>query len=806
MFRSALLTLILILTAPSADASTSSVSGRVLDSTGAPLPGVTVEVSLVDRKTVVEVTDLDGRYSVAVPAGEYALEFSMINFATAKKRVMVDEAPLQIPDIVLYLSSSAEVVVTARNTFRNLHELSGLEGDLLGLADSATVGVVSAGEIASRAFQRPGEILETVPGLVVSQHSGEGKANQYYLRGYNLDHGSDLALRVAALPLNMPTHAHGQGYADSNFLIPELIGSVQFKKGTYFADEGDFASAGAANISYVNVLDEPIVLVERGRFNYTRMLGAGSSSVGGGHLLYAGEWTRNDGPWERPDQFNKRNGILRYSFGDQLNAVSVTGMLYEAEWDATDQIPQRGIERGEITRFGHIDPTNGGRTHRRSLSAEWQRNSGEAITSGNAYVLSYGLDLFSNFTYFLEDPERGDQFEQVDDRTVYGGELSHRWRSSPGWLEVETSTGVQLRRDAIDQVGLYHTAARRRLETIREDEVDQSTAGVYLQSSIRWSLWLRTVTGLRYDHFWFDVSSNGPENSGRASAAIVSPKLSLIFGPWRKTELYVNGGRGFHSNDGRGATMSVDPRTGDPADAVDPLVPVRAAEIGIRTAALSRIQLTAGVWALDVDSELLFVGDAGTTEASRPARRRGMELEARLALTPRIAVDADLAWSRARFSDANEEGNHVPGAVEGVASVALRFDTIAGTSGSLRYRYFGPRPLVEDNSVRSRASSLFNLRLAREVTSGTRLIVDVLNLLDSEASDVDYYYTSRLRNEVAEGRTCTAIRSSRARFVSRSQGNSEIRSRRHRRRRRRESPWYPTGCRSSRRPFPALRG
>lgn len=306
------------------------------------------------------------------------------------------------------------IVVTAKQSFRNIAELDEPVNGLIGVADSAAEGVVTAKEIDRRPFQRAGEILETVPGVVVSQHSGEGKANQYYLRGFNLDHGTDIAVTAAGVPVNMPTHAHGQGYADANFLIPELISGVQYKKGPYYADEGDFASAGAVNINYVSLLDGPIALVQGGTASFGRALFAASPQVGGGVLLYAIEAGRNNGPWVCPDDFRKLNGVLRFTQGGQSDAFSITAMAYDARWSSTDQIPTRAVSDGMISRFGYVDPTDGGTTARYSLESEWQRSSPATLTQAAAYALKYRLDLYSNFTYFLDDPVNGDQFEQAD--------------------------------------------------------------------------------------------------------------------------------------------------------------------------------------------------------------------------------------------------------------------------------------------------------------------------------------------------------------------------------------------------------
>ncbi|HEY0160129.1 MAG TPA: TonB-dependent receptor [Thermoanaerobaculia bacterium] len=747
--RAVFLTLFLTLSC-SLFAQQSTLTGRVLDSTGAPLPGVTVEATA--GVTHAAVTGPDGTYGIPLAPGTYDVSFRLLNFATTIRRgVAVTAGGTSDVSVTLYLSSSAEVVVTARQTFRNLADLNEPVNGLLGIADSATAGVVTAKEIERRPFQRAGEMLETVPGVIVSQHSGEGKANQYYLRGFNLDHGTDIAVTVAGVPVNMPTHGHGQGYADANFLIPELVSAVQYKKGPYYAEEGDFASAGAVNVNYVSLLEQPLAVAQAGSGAFGRALVAASPKLGGGYLLYALEAGTNDGPWLRPDEFRKANGVLRYTRGDQRGGFSITATTYGARWNSTDQIPRRAVNAGTLAQFGTIYPSDGGNTSRTTLSSEWQRNASSTLTQAAAYAIRYRLNLFSNFTYFLDDPADGDQFEQADDRLVAGARGSHRWLARWGNTSAENVVGVQLRRDDIRNVGLYRTRERTRLSTTRQDRVRQESVGVYAQTALQWSSWLRTVAGLRADHYRFDVRAREPANSGRDAASMLSPKLSAIFGPWRNMELYANAGSAFHSNDARGATIRVDPATGEPAERVTPLVRSRGAEVGLRSTPVPRVHVTAALWGLDLASELLFVGDAGTTEATRPSRRTGVELAAFYNVRDWLAFDAEYAYSRARFHDADAAGERIPGAVEGVASVGVSLIEFGRLSAELRYRYFGPRPLVEDDSVRSDASHLVNARAGYRITPRIRLDFDVFNILDARTSDIDYFYASRLPGEPAEG-------------------------------------------------------
>ena len=362
-----------------------------------------------------------------------------------------------------------------------------------------------------------------------------------------------------------------------------------------------------------------------GSDGWGRLFGAASPRVGGGFLLAAIELGHDDGPWVRPDDYRKVNGVLRYSRGDNRNGLSVTGMGYWADWSSTDQVAQRAIDSGLISRFGLLDPTDGGRTDRQSLVAEFQRSSGQASLRATGFVLRNSLNLVSNFTYFLDDQEHGDQFEQSERRVAAGGRVTYRRLGHFFDRHAESALGVQVRRDWLDPVGLYHTEAGQRLSTTREDQVGQTMVGVYAQSEVEWTRSFRTTLGVRADVYQFSVTSDNPLNSGDGSDGLVSPKLSAAFGPWAGTELYANAGMGFHSNDARGTVIAVDPSTGVPADRVTPLVRARGAEVGLRTVRIRGLQSTAALWYFGLDSELVFVGDAGTTEAGRPSRRVGFE-------------------------------------------------------------------------------------------------------------------------------------------------------------------------------------
>lgn len=625
--------------------------------------------------------------------------------------------------------------------------------NLVGTASSAAEGFVGHAELQQRPILRPGELLETVPGVVISQHSGEGKANQYYLRGFNLDHGTDIAVTVGGVPANMRTHAHGQGYSDINWLIPETVNYVNYRKGTYSADQGDFSTAGAVNMTFFNVLPQNIATVSGGPFGQARALLAGSPSAGhDGHFLYAVEYVHENNTALAPDNYRKYNGLLRFSrqSGDTLWGVTAQG--YQAKWMSSDQIPLRAVERGDIDRFGQIDPTDGGRTHRYVLSADYTRDDAKTTTHVDAYALDYGLRLFSNFTYFLNDPGNTDQFEQTDQRFVLGVNASRTWKTPV----AENTVGYQLRNDNITPVALYLTRAQNVQSTTRIDRVLETSNGFYVQTAQHLTKQLRLTAGVRADMFRFRVKDVRAENSGDVSAAIISPKVAVSYAVGRKAEFYADFGTGFHSNDARGVVETVDPGTGSTTDpgtgqivqGATPLVRAKGAELGARFAFNQKLRTTVSSWNLNLASELIFQGDAGTTAPGRPSHRYGIELANFWAPAPGWTYDLDFSTSAAKFTDSDPAGRLIPGSVKDVLTLGVTYDR-AKSYGSVRLRYFGPRPLIEDGSVYSRPTTTVSLQAGIKPSQYTRFGIDVFNVLDAKASDIDYYYNSSIPSDPA---------------------------------------------------------
>ena len=645
---------------------------------------------------------------------------------------------------------------------------------------AASAGDVSQGEITSQPVLRPAAVLENVPGLIVTQHSGEGKANQYFLRAFNLDHGTDLAIEVDDMPVNMPSHAHGQGYADLNFLIPELVDDLHYKKGPYYADEGDFATAGTARIGLIDQAPASVAL-GFGEDGYQRALLIGSAQVGGGTLLGAGELYHNNGPFDVPDDYHRLNGVLRYHYGTEHRYLTLTAMAYSGNWNSTDQVPERAIAAGVIGRFGSLNPTDGGQTARASLSLSAGSRTDTGETQVSAYVIRYRLDLWSTFTYYLKDPIYGDQMLQHDDRLVYGAKGSKSWFADLGGSRMTNVIGVQTRVDDIRDVGIFPTFERQVLGTTQNAGVLEANAAIYAENTVRWREWLQTVLGLREDLFDFEVrdkmlNADGSCDlrsdplgcdSGNRRASMFSPKLGLALGPWAKTTYFVNLGDGYHSNDARGVT-----RSGQNPDVlpVTPLTRATGGEVGLSSQFFPKWETSLDVFELKLKSELVFDGDAGVTAPSGATTRTGVEWGNTYHITEWLSAQLNAAFTRARFDhDGTPDdlgcseaaatypctqpvaivGRYIPNSPTNVIDAGLRATRASGWFGALRARHFGESPLVEDDSARSPAYTTVDAQLGFKSPHQWLVALDVFNVANVRWDDIEYYYVSRLRSEAA---------------------------------------------------------
>jgi outer membrane receptor protein involved in Fe transport len=645
---------------------------------------------------------------------------------------------------------------------------------------AASAGDVSQEQLASQPLLRPGAVLENVPGLIVTQHSGEGKANQYFLRAFNLDHGTDLASEIDDMPVNMPTHAHGQGYSDLNFLIPELVSDLHYKKGPYYADEGDFATAGTVRMSLLNQLDTSATL-GYGEDGYRRALLIGSMPLRSGTLLGAAEVYHNDGPFDVPDDYHRINAVVRYHAGTERDHWTLTAMSYAGKWNSSDQVPQHAIDQGIIDRFGSLNPTDGGETSRSSLSFNRVRRSDTEQTQFSAYVIRYKLDLWSTFTYYLHDPVSGDQMLQHDDRVVYGFKASNTWYTALAGAPMSNLIGLQARLDDIRGVGIFPTYQRHILGTAQNAAVIESNAAAYFENSIQWRDWMHTVLGLREDQFDFDVHdkmlnadgscdlASDPLgcNTGTRRASIFSPKLGVALGPWSRTTFFINVADGYHSNDARGVTRS---GQNPGQSAVTPLTRATSAELGMASSIVPNWETSLDIFGLKLKSELVFDGDAGVTSPSGATTRTGIEWGNTYHFNRWLSADLNAAFTRARF-DQNVPadnlgcgnaapshpcaqsiaitGRYIPNSPTNVIDAGLTAQSDSGWFGALRARHFGQSPLVEDDSAKSPPYTTLDAQLGYRRSNKWMLALDVFNMFDVKWNDIEYYYVSRLQNEAS---------------------------------------------------------
>lgn len=623
---------------------------------------------------------------------------------------------------------------------------AGHQVSLIGDAISSSEGLITQREIESRPVLRTGEILEFVPGMVVTQHSGSGKANQYYLRGFNLDHGTDFSTAIDGMPINMRTHGHGQGYTDLNFIIPEFIDRIEYQKGPYNTEDGDFSAAGSTRFSLMNNLNASFISFGIGENGYYRTVLGTEATLGENQLLFGLEAYKYNGPWtDISEDVDKYNVLARLSRPVSDGDLSLTFMGYKNSWNSADQIPKYAVEEGIIDDLGSLDTSLGGESSRYSLSGSWANEQWNI----NAYMIKSDLNLFSNFTYYLEDPINGDQFNQVDERMVYGTEVKKHLQGMIGDSIFLQDIGVQVRHDTIDEVALHNTQERNYLSTIRRDEADVSSLALFWKGEVALSDALSFNLGLRYDYMHVDVDSNIAENSGNTDDGLFSIKSGLRYTFNDQWETYLNAGQSFHSNDARGAVMNVDPVTREAVDPVDLLVRGQGAEIGVRFFDDQKLHISSALWILDLDSELLFVGDAGNTEPNRASRRYGIEFTAYYWLSDYLTVDFEAAWTKARFmDDTEEEGNKIEGSLPFVLSTGIGWNPLDHWETNLRLRHFANRVLDSYDEHQSDPFTVVNF--GTSYTFGHwKFNMDILNLFDSNDQDIAYYYASKITSQAA---------------------------------------------------------
>jgi outer membrane receptor protein involved in Fe transport len=607
----------------------------------------------------------------------------------------------------------------------------------IGEAGAASEGAVAGADIDVRPLLRPAELLEATPGLIATQHSGGGKANQYFLRGFNLDHGTDFALYIDDMPMNFRTHGHGQGYLDVNGLIPESVSRVEYRKGPYRADSGDFSFVGSSSIITHDRL-APFAIAEAGQYDYYRFVAGGSVPIGPGDLLVVGQAKYYNGPWDLAEDFDGYSGLVKYSVRMGDGRLSASLNLFHASWAPTEQIPERAIGTLVEDAYGTLDPTLRGSTKREFLTVNYESDAWR-ITG---WAQHYDWSLLSNFTFFLDDPVNGDQLRQYEERRSWGGRIERSFRVNE---RLSLRAGAELREDNIDPVGLDETIAGVKEFTVNAFEVKESSAGIYAEAIWKPVDGLMVIGGLRGDWYRFRTKAIDGVNvwGGVEKDHVISPKIGANYEIADGIALYANWGEGFHSNDARGVTNPDDPAPG--------LVEGWMRELGTRFER-GGLVLTGVYWWSSIESELIYVGDAGAVEPSNPGKRHGYELTAFYKPNRWLAVDAVWTGSKARYSDLPAGENHVPGALESAGELGLSA-ILPDFNASVRFRYLGPHALIEDDSVRGEDTFVVNLRAAWTPQSfkGWELYGELLNALDSANHDIDYFYATRLPGEPPEG-------------------------------------------------------
>jgi outer membrane receptor for Fe3+-dicitrate len=662
--------------------------------------------------------------------------------------------------------------------------------DLLGHADTASQGSVTQQELDLRPAYRVGQLLETVPGLVVTIHSGEGKANQYLARGYNLDHGTDLANFIDGMPINRPTNTHGQGYSDLNFIMPQLLGGLDYTKGPYYASVGDFGAVASVRLHLLDSIPNQVSLSAGTLGDQEAFLGGTHAFGPNDRLLAAIDYGHLDGPWDPPQNFHKINAALRYSHGEEADGYSLTALYYHSRGKLTTDQPEEALQDGLIGRYGTLDPSDGNRSERFSLSGEYAKRGDDWSFTSNAYYIHSRMTLWNDFTHYLDDPVNGDQEQQDETRTTWGGAVAYKRSLMLGPIESDFIFGLQGRYDDA-YVDRRHTVQKRVLDYCNIEQADGSVSnfaavdgacnadrvhlgdiGPYAENTTRWLPWLRTVLGLREEYYTADDHSFISGFQGATSQTLFQPKGSLIVGPFYKTELYLSAGRGFHSDDVRGVfgTVSVEGVPGT-AGRTPLLAPATGEEVGVRTNIVPKVNVQVAVFQEDFDSELAYDADAGQDSASAPSRRQGVEVSAQYHPFRWIEFNTDLAFSKARYrgdlAAFDLDGPFIANAPSFIGSFGMIVQGFGPWFGGLQWRALGAYPVLDgDQFPQDKGYGEVNANLGYHLGEHLTFEVNVFNLGDSHANAASYDYSYRLTQTapVEDGPTFHPLEPLSARF------------------------------------------
>lgn len=685
-----------------------------------PLPGSQV---LISNTLKGDVTDVNGKFRIpAIPAGNYTLTVSFIGYQSQTIPIVIADNEVTNISIVLAAGSIelADIIISAGN--------------------DRLMNTLSPVDIKLRPTNTSQDILRMVPGLFIAQHAGGGKAEQIFLRGFDIDHGTDINLEVDGLPVNMVSHAHGQGYSDLHFLIPELVQFVDFDKGPYFADKGDFTTAGYVNFQTRNSLDKNFLKTKGGKFGMFRAVTGinlfPKSSNQCGYI--ASEFYRSDGYFDSPQDFQRVNISAKYIYNlSASDRLTFGSSFFNSSWDASGQIPERAVKQGDISRFGSLDNTEGGATGRFNAYVLHTHQFENGTFDQQAYGIHYNFNLYSNFTFFLNDPINGDQIQQKESRMIYGYKANYRTEGMFVGKKLSSHAGGGFRYDDVNDIRLSNTVKRKFLESVQRGDINEANANAFvsetLELSDRWSL----NAAVRFDYFLFSYYNRLTNDDKSKHASIVSPKLNITYKINPGTQLYVRSGTGFHSNDTRVVVAQ---------DAKQILPRAIGIDAGLDTKLFDNLLVHAALWRLDLEQEFVYVGDAGIVEPSGKTKRQGIDLSVRWQILPWLFADTDLTLADPKSKGQPEGLNNIPLApkLSSIGGMTIRCKN--GLNGSLRYRYLDHRPANEDNSVTAEGYFLVDA-LLNYTRSKFEIGVSAENIFDVAWKEAQFDTESRMANE-----------------------------------------------------------
>lgn len=603
---------------------------------------------------------------------------------------------------------------------------------------------ISSIDLQLRPINNSQEVLRSVPGLFIGQHAGGGKAEQIFLRGFDLDHGTDIRLTVDGMPVNMVSHAHGQGYADLHFVIPELIERVDFKKGPYYANKGNFTTAGWVDFRTRNVLDKNFVKVEAGQFNTYRAVGAfnllGQKAKERNESMYVGgEYSYSDSYFDSPQHFRRVNAVTKYNrqFSSK-SQLTLTASTFWSKWNHSGQIPDRAVDAGQISFYGAIDDTEGGETSRTNLNAQLVTQLGNGVLKNQLFYSNYNFLLFSNFTFFKEDPVNGDQIKQHENRNLWGGNTSYSLEHGNG---ASSNIGIDYRQDFVNNLELSRTVNRTFVsDSLKYGKVMEQNLGFYYDYTMRLSERLTANVGLRYDMFWNRYNnflSDSSKYTLKANASILSPKFNLYYTPNNRLQLYLNTGKGFHSNDTR-VVVATQGREILPA--------AYGSDLGVVWKPFSKLLLNMSAWYLWLDQEFVYVGDEAVVEPSGKTRRMGLDFSLRYQITDWLYADMDWNIAKPRALGVNELQAFLPLAPTRTSTGGLNVRTQNGWSGSLRYRYMADRPANDDNTIIAKGYFVNDMQVNYQYKA-YNFGLSIQNLANVRWKETQFATESQLKNE-----------------------------------------------------------